>query len=68
MVLPEILDMNAAEALRAEFLSRRHTPVALDAANVQRLGGLCPTGDLIRRHDVGEGWVRLPNRQCVVGV
>lgn len=41
MVLPEILDMNAAEQLKADFLGRRHSQISVDASRVQRLGGLC---------------------------
>ena len=41
IVLATVLDMNAAEPLKAELLARRGQPVTLDASNVERLGGLC---------------------------
>lgn len=41
MQLPESLDVNAAEQLKADFLARRGAPLALDASRVERLGGLC---------------------------
>lgn len=39
--LPEILDLKAAAALAGEFLSRRGEEIAIDASQVQRLGGQC---------------------------
>ncbi|MDO9608898.1 MAG: STAS domain-containing protein [Brevundimonas sp.] len=41
IVLATVLDMNAAEPLKAELLARRGQPVTVDASNVERLGGLC---------------------------
>jgi len=41
IVLAQVLDMNAAEPLKAELLARRGQPTTLDASNVERLGGLC---------------------------
>ena len=41
IVLAPVLDMNAAEPLKAELLAKRGQPVTLDASNVERLGGLC---------------------------
>lgn len=39
--LIENLDLKAAAPLQSELLSVRHTPLNVDASNVQRLGGLC---------------------------
>jgi chemotaxis protein CheX len=39
--LSPILDIKAAAPLHAELLARRGKAVALDASNVQRLGGQC---------------------------
>lgn len=39
--LPSILDLQAAEPLRAELLALRGRPLSLDASQVSRLGGLC---------------------------
>lgn len=39
--LPPVLDLQAAEPLRAELLALRGRPVSLDASQVSRLGGLC---------------------------
>ena len=39
--LIENLDLKAAGPLRSELLTLRHTPLDIDASNVQRLGGLC---------------------------
>ena len=39
--LHPVLDLKAAAPLRDEFLAARGTPVTVDAADVQRLGGLC---------------------------
>ena len=39
--LPPVLDLQAAEPLRAELMSLRGRPLALDASQVTRLGGLC---------------------------
>jgi chemotaxis protein CheX len=39
--LPEVLDLKAAAPLATEFLSLRGRPINVDAAHVQRLGGLC---------------------------
>lgn len=41
MKLPPVLDLNAAKALRDEFLERRGDPVKIDASEVSKLGGLC---------------------------
>jgi chemotaxis protein CheX len=41
IVLAPMLDMNAAEPLKAELLGARGQAVTLDASNVDRLGGLC---------------------------
>lgn len=39
--LPPVLDLQAAEPLRAELMALRGRPVTLDASQVTRLGGLC---------------------------
>ncbi|WP_374574333.1 STAS domain-containing protein [Phenylobacterium sp.] len=39
--LPAILDLQAADPLRAEILSLRGRPLDIDASQVSRLGGLC---------------------------
>jgi chemotaxis protein CheX len=39
--LPPIMDIKAAGPLHAELLARRGKPLAMDASNVQRLGGQC---------------------------
>ena len=39
--LSPILDLQAAEPLRAELLALRGRPLTLDASQVTRLGGLC---------------------------
>lgn len=39
--LPAVLDLNAAEPLKAELLARRGQGVTIDASDVERLGGLC---------------------------
>jgi len=39
--LPPVLDLQAAEPLRAELMALRGRPMALDASQVTRLGGLC---------------------------
>lgn len=39
--LPPVLDLQAAEPLRAELMALRGRPVSLDASQVTRLGGLC---------------------------
>ncbi len=39
--LPPVLDLQAAEPLRAELMALRGRPLALDASQVTRLGGLC---------------------------
>jgi chemotaxis protein CheX len=41
IVLAPVLDMNAAEPLKAELLAQRGQSITLDASNVERLGGLC---------------------------
>ena len=41
LILAEVLDLNAAEPLKAELLALRGHELALDASTVQRLGGLC---------------------------
>ena len=40
MRLPEIIDVEAATQLAGDLLARGGRPLTLDAANVQRLGGL----------------------------
>jgi len=40
VVLPAVMDMRAAAALQGEMLTRRGSPVILDASAVERLGGL----------------------------
>lgn len=39
--LPPVLDLQAAEPLRAELIALRGRPLTLDASQVTRLGGLC---------------------------
>jgi len=39
--LDPVLDIKAAEPLKAAFLNLRGRPLALDASAVERLGGLC---------------------------
>jgi chemotaxis protein CheX len=39
--LPPVLDLQAAEPLRAELMALRGRPLSLDASQVTRLGGLC---------------------------
>lgn len=39
--LPPVLDLQAAEPLRAELMSLRGRPLSLDASQVTRVGGLC---------------------------
>jgi chemotaxis protein CheX len=39
--LPPVLDLQAADPLRAELLSLRGRPLQVDASQVNRLGGLC---------------------------
>lgn len=39
--LPAVLDLRAAEPLKAQILAVRGQPLTLDAASVERLGGLC---------------------------
>ena len=41
LTLAPVLDLRAAEPLKAELLSRRDEALALDASGVDRLGGLC---------------------------
>lgn len=41
LVLPAVLDIQAAEALRVQLLDARGGPLALDGSSVERLGGLC---------------------------
>lgn len=41
LILPEVLDLKAAEPLKAELLALRGRALTLDASAVQRLGGLC---------------------------
>ena len=41
LILAPVLDLNAAEPLKAELLARRGGDLALDASSVERLGGLC---------------------------
>lgn len=39
--LPPVLDLQAAEPLRAELMALRGRPLSLDASQVTRVGGLC---------------------------
>lgn len=39
--LVPVLDLNAAEPLKAELLARRGADLTIDASAVDRLGGLC---------------------------
>jgi chemotaxis protein CheX len=39
--LPAILDLQAADPLRAELLALRGRPLDIDASQVARMGGLC---------------------------
>lgn len=39
--LPPVLDLAAAAALKAEIEARLGAPLDVDAANVERVGGLC---------------------------
>ncbi len=39
--LGQILDLQAAEPLRAELMALRGRPLQVDASQVSRLGGLC---------------------------
>lgn len=39
--LPAVLDIRAAAPLRDDLLALRGTDVALDGAEVERIGGLC---------------------------
>lgn len=39
--LPSVLDLQAAEPLRAELMALRGRPLVIDASQVTRLGGLC---------------------------
>ena len=41
VTLAEVLDLAAAEPLRAELVALRGAPLELDGASVQRVGGLC---------------------------
>lgn len=41
LMLAPLLDLNAAEPLKADLMARRGQPVTLDASAVERLGGLC---------------------------
>lgn len=41
LALPAVLDIQAAEALRAQLLDARGEPLTLDGSSVERLGGLC---------------------------
>ena len=41
LTLAPVLDLNAAEPLKAELLARRNQELTLDASGVERLGGLC---------------------------
>ncbi len=41
VVLDATLDYRAAAPLRDAFLERRGGPIAVDAANVESIGGLC---------------------------
>jgi len=39
--LPAVLDLQAADPLRAEILALRGRPLDIDASQVARMGGLC---------------------------
>jgi chemotaxis protein CheX len=41
LCLPAVLDLQAAEPLRAELMALRGKGLSIDASNVSRLGGLC---------------------------
>jgi len=41
VALPPVLDLQAADPLRAELLALRGRPLDLDASQVNRVGGLC---------------------------
>jgi chemotaxis protein CheX len=41
LTLTAVLDLNAAKALKSDFVERRGQPISVDASQVQRLGGLC---------------------------
>jgi len=41
ITLPAVLDLNAALALKNDIQARAGAPLDLDAAHVERLGGLC---------------------------
>jgi chemotaxis protein CheX len=41
LILAPLLDLNAAEPLKADLLALRGQPLTLDASAVERLGGLC---------------------------
>ena len=41
IALPAVLDIQVADALRAQLLSARGGPLILDGSAVERLGGLC---------------------------
>ena len=41
IALPAVLDLRAAEPLKAQLLAVRGQETALDASAVERLGGLC---------------------------
>ena len=41
VVLDAVLDLKAAERLKATLVERRGRPLDIDASAVQRLGGLC---------------------------
>lgn len=41
VALPSVLDIQAAESLRAQLLAARGQDVVVDASGVERLGALC---------------------------
>ncbi|PZU60004.1 MAG: chemotaxis protein CheX [Brevundimonas sp.] len=41
LTLAPVLDLNAAEPLKAELMARRGADLTIDGASVDRLGGLC---------------------------
>lgn len=41
LVLPAVLDIQSAEALRVQLLGARGRPLTIDGSAVERLGGLC---------------------------
>lgn len=61
--LVPILDLQAAEPLRAELMSLRGRPLEVDASQVTRLGGLCLQVLMSARKIWGEDGVALTVNQ-----